>query len=141
MTNSAESTRTLVLERDFPHSPEKLWRALTQSSLLAQWLMDNNFDAQLGHKFQFRHDPVPGWNGIIDCEVLAIDPLKQLSYTWTSMGMGTVVLFTLTPTAGGTQLRMEQSGFSLDQDQNFKGAKYGWQGFFNNLEGVLKEAH
>ena len=88
MTNSANRPAqqkirsTLVVERVFPHPPEKLWRALTESPLLAQWMMNNDFAPQVGRKFQFRNEPKPNWNGIVDCEVLAIDPLKQLSYNW-----------------------------------------------------------
>jgi uncharacterized protein YndB with AHSA1/START domain len=137
MTAPAQSTRTLVLERVFPHPPEKLWRALTESPLLAQWLLQNNFEPAVGHKFHFRRDPVPNWNGVIDCQVLSIEPLKRLSYTWSAMGLNTVVLFILTPAEGGTHLRMEHSGFPLDQPQAYGGAKYGWQNFLNNLEQML----
>jgi uncharacterized protein YndB with AHSA1/START domain len=49
---TAESTRTLVIERIFPHPPEKLWRALTESPLLAQWLMRNDFEPLVGRRFQ-----------------------------------------------------------------------------------------
>ena len=135
-TNPAE-TRTLVVERVFTHAPEKLWRALTESPLIAEWLLKNDFAPTVGHKFQFRSEPVQGWNGIIDCEVLSVDPPKQLSYTWGSMGLGTVVLFTLAPAKGGTHLRMEQSGFRPDQQQAYGGAKYGWNSFFNKLDQVL----
>jgi uncharacterized protein YndB with AHSA1/START domain len=138
-TAAAPTTRTLVIEREFPHPPAKLWRALTESPLLAQWLMNNDFEPALGHKFQFRADPVPNWNGIIDCQVLVVDPLKQLSYSWGTMGMGSVVLFTLTPAASGTHLRREHSGFASDQDAAYKGATYGWQKFLANLERVVAE--
>lgn len=134
--NPAETPDTLVVERVFPHPPEKLWRALTESPLLAQWLLSNDFEPAPGHKFQFRADPVPGWNGLIHCEVLVVEPLKQLSYTWASMGLGTIVLWTLTPAEGGTHLRMEQSGFGPDRPANYNGAKYGWQRFFDGLERV-----
>jgi uncharacterized protein YndB with AHSA1/START domain len=137
-SNPTESTRSVVIEKVFPHSPEKLWRALTESSLIAQWLMNNDFEPVAGRKFQFRADPVPNWNGVVDCEVLVVDPLKQLSYTWGSLGLDSVVLFTLTPTEGGTHVRMEQSGFRPDQEQAYKGANYGWQRFLGNLERVLK---
>jgi uncharacterized protein YndB with AHSA1/START domain len=136
-SNTAESTRTLVIERVFPHSPEKLWRALTESTLIAQWLMKNDFEPVVGRKFQFRADPVPNWDGVVDCEVLTLDPLKRISYSWGSLGLGSVVLFTLTPEEGGTHLRMEQSGFRPDQEAAYKGAKYGWQNFMGSLERVV----
>lgn len=137
MSNPAEDTRTLVIERVFPHPPEKLWRALTETSLLAQWLMNNDFEPVVGRKFQFRSEPMPNWDGIIDCEVRIVEPLRRLSYTWSSLGLDSVVLFTLTPAEGGTRVRMEQSGFRPDQQQAYGGAKYGWQRFFDHLEQVL----
>jgi uncharacterized protein YndB with AHSA1/START domain len=136
-SNPAESTRTLVIERVFPHPPEKLWRALTESPLIAQWLMKNDFEPVAGRKFQFRSEPMPQWDGVIDCEVLIVDPLKRLSYSWSALRLDSVVLLTLTPAEGGTQVRMEQSGFRPDQQQAFGGAKYGWQHFFDGLERVL----
>jgi uncharacterized protein YndB with AHSA1/START domain len=135
MTNTAP-TRTLVIERDVPHPPEKIWRALTEGSLIEEWLMKNDFQPVVGHRFSFRSTPVPGWDGIIDGEVLAVQPNSQLSYSWASMGLRTVVAWTLTPTASGTHLRMEQSGFLSETDANFKGATYGWQKFLGNLERV-----
>ena len=137
MNNPAQTTRTLLIERVLPHAPEKVWRALTENTLLAQWLMKNDFEPVTGRKFQFRADPVPGWNGIIDAEVLVVEPLKQLSYTWSSMGSDFVVLWTLSPTEAGTQLRLEQSGFGPDQNAAYQGANYGWQKFFGGLERVL----
>ena len=136
-TAPAEETRTLVIERDFAHSPAKLWRALTESPLLAQWLLNNDLIPEVGRAFQFRSEPVQGWNGIIDCRVLLVDPITRLSYTWGSMGMETVVLFILASTPAGTHLRMEQSGFGPTQDFAYKGATYGWQNFLGKLETVL----
>lgn len=137
MSNSTETNRSVVIERSFAHPPEKLWRALTESALLAQWLMKNDFSPEVGKSFQFRAEPVANWNGVIDCEVLAIEPQRKLSYTWGSMGLGSVVLFTLTPEEGGTRLRMEQSGFREDQEAAFRGAQYGWQKFLGQLDQVL----
>lgn len=141
----AESPQTLVVERLFPHPPDKLWRALTESSLLTQWMMTNDFAPVIGHRFQFRTDPKPTWNGIVDGEVLVVVPLKQLSYTWgvgggaEAGGMQWTVLWTLTPAEGGTHVRMEQSGFTAGQQANYNGAKYGWNRLLNGLERVLKE--
>ena len=140
-TAAAESTRSLVVERVFKHAPEKLWRALTESPLIAQWMMNNDFEPVPGRKFQFRADPVPNWNGVVDCEVLVVDPLKRLSYNWGVGGadktLQWVVEWTLSPAEGGTHVRMEQSGFRPDQQAAYTGAKYGWQKFFEGLERVL----
>ncbi len=133
----AASTQTVVVERTFSHAPETLWRALTEDRLIAQWLMNNTFEPVAGHRFQFRADPVPQWDGVIDCEVLLLDPPHTLSYSWRSLGLDSVVLFTLTPVEGGTQLRMEQSGFRPDQQAAYKGATYGWQKFLASLERIL----
>jgi uncharacterized protein YndB with AHSA1/START domain len=138
MSNPAEGTRTLVIERVFPHPPEKLWRALTENPLIAQWLMKNDFEPVVGRKFQFRSEPMPSWDGVIDCKVLIVDHLKRLSYSWSSLGLDSVVLWTLTPAEGGTHVRMEQSGFRPDQQAAYQGAKYGWQRFFGGLERVLE---
>jgi uncharacterized protein YndB with AHSA1/START domain len=130
-------TRSLVIERELPHPPEKIWRALTQGALIKQWLMDNDFQPVVGHKFQFRSTPMPNWNGVVDAEVLVVEPHKKLSYSWGSLGLGTVVVWTLSATKGGTLVRMEQSGFRADQEANYKGASYGWQKFIGNLERVV----
>jgi uncharacterized protein YndB with AHSA1/START domain len=99
--------------------------------------MDNDFQPEVGRGFQFRLKPVPNWNGIIDCEVLVIEPERKLSYSWNSMGLGSVVVWTLVATSGGTLVRMEQSGFSPDQDAAYKGATYGWTKFIRALEQVV----
>ena len=137
MSNPAESTRTVVIERVFPHPPEKVWRALTEKPLIAQWLIKSDFEAVVGRKFQFRFEPMPNWDGVIDCEVLIVDYLKRLSYSWSSLGLDSVVLWTLSPAEGGTRVRMEHSGFPPDQQAAYQGAKYGWQNFFDGLERVL----
>jgi uncharacterized protein YndB with AHSA1/START domain len=121
------TTRSLVIEKELPHPPEKIWRALTQGPLMKEWLMDNDF----------RATPVPNWNGIVDCEVLVVEPNKKLSYTWGSLGLGSVVVWTLVATEGGTLLRMEQSGFAPEQKSEYGGARYGWQKFIGNLERVV----
>ena len=131
------ATRSVVIERELPHPPEKVWRALTQTSLIKEWLMDNDFQPAVGHRFQFRSTPMPNWNGIIDSEVLVVDPNKKLSYSWGSLGLESVVTFTLTPTDAGTHIRMEQTGFRDDQEQAYKGATYGWQKFIGSLEQVV----
>ena len=137
MTTPDTSTRSVIVEKEFPHPPEKVWRALTESSLIEQWLMKNDFQPVAGHSFSLRMDPVANWNGVIDCQVLAVEPFRNLSYTWGTLGSESVVTFSLTPTDTGTHVRVEQAGFRPDQEANYKGAKYGWQRFMGNLEHVV----
>lgn len=134
---TTEATRTLVIEKELAHPPQKIWRALTQGALIKEWLMDNDFQPVVGHKFNFRSTPNPHWDGIIQSEVLDVEPNKKLSYTWNSLGLVTVVVFTLTATGTGTLLRMEQSGFRADQNDNYQGAQYGWRKFVALLEKVV----
>ena len=139
MIDAAAETRTVTVEREFPHPPEKLWRALTQQHLIEDWLMQNDFQPVVGHRFNLRGE----WGGVLDCEVLEIEPHETLSYSWDfanenpAYALKSVVTFTLTPTAGGTRLRMEQSGFGAHQKQAFGGAYAGWKKFLENLNEVV----
>ena len=135
------TTRSIVIEKDMPHPPEKIWRALTQPHLISEWLMKNDFAPTVGHRFNFREDYLPG--GKLDCEVLIVEPNKVLSYTWGTTSDNPVfqvlniVTFTLKPTATGTHLSVEQSGFRPDQQQAYQGAKYGWPRFLDKLDQTL----
>ena len=137
MTTPDTSTRSVIVEKEFPHPPEKVWRALTESSLIEQWLMKNDFQPVAGHSFSLRMDPVANWNGVIDCQVLAVEPFRTLSYTWGTLGSESVVTFSLTPTDTGTHVRVEQAGFRPDQEANYQGANYGWRKFIGGLERVV----
>jgi uncharacterized protein YndB with AHSA1/START domain len=129
--------RSLVIEKELPQPLEKVWRALTQGPLLKEWLMDNDFQPVVGHKFNFRSNPVPGWDGVINSEVLTVEPSKQISYSWNTMGIETVVIWKLSATSNGTLLRFEQIGFGPEQNTNYNGAKYGWTKFIGNMERIV----
>jgi uncharacterized protein YndB with AHSA1/START domain len=132
-------TLCVIVERDFPFPPERLWRALTQPHLIEEWLMKNDFAPVVGHQFKLRGE----WGGVLDCEVLVVEPNKSLSYTWNfdnddaAFSLKSVVTMTLTPTRTGTLLRMEQAGFKPEQKQAFGGAKAGWKEFFDRLQSLL----
>ena len=134
MSKPAAETLSVVVEREIAFPPEKIWRALTQPHLIEAWLMKNDFQPVVDHRFNLRAD----W-GAVDCQVLSIEPNRTLSYTWAAMGLESIVTWTLTPTSAGTRLRMEQSGFRPDQQQAYQGAQYGWPRFFANLEQVLAQ--
>ena len=124
-----------------PHPPEKIWRALTQSHLIEEWLMKNDFQPRVGHRFQFRAQPVPGWSGVTNCEVLEVDAPKRLAYRWgdgseSDSGLKTIVTWTLTPQADGTHVRMEHSGFRPQDEGGYKGMGGGWPRILGGLERV-----
>jgi uncharacterized protein YndB with AHSA1/START domain len=135
MNETSAETLHVVVEREMPYPPEKIWRALTQPHLIAEWLMNNDFKAAVGHRFSLRAD----W-GAVECEILTIEPNKTLAYTWGDSHLNSVVTWTLTPTGKGTHLRMEQTGFRPDQPRYYQGAKAGWPQFFAKLEQVLTRA-
>ena len=132
-------TLAVVVERDLPFPPEKIWRALTQPHLIEEWLMKNDFAPVVGHRFNLRGE----WGGVLDCEVLVVEPNKSLSYTWNfshedpAFNLQSVVTMTLTPTRTGTLLRMEQAGFRPQQKQAYGGAKAGWNAFLDKLQSLL----
>jgi uncharacterized protein YndB with AHSA1/START domain len=132
MSNAATETLSVVVEREIPFPPEKIWRALTQPHLIEEWLMKNDFKPVVGHGFNLRAD----W-GVVECQVQAVEPNKTLSYTWGDHHLKSVVTWTLTPTSTGTHLRMEQSGFRKDQPRYYQGARGGWPQLFAKLEQVL----
>jgi len=142
MTKPTAATRSIVIEREMPHPPERVWRALTQGALIEEWLMENDFQPAVGHRFNFRATPMPHWNGVVDCQVLVVEPSQRLSYSWNASGeetagvLKTVVTWTLTPTKGGVLVRMEQSGFRAEDEANYQGANYGWQRYIGGLERV-----
>ena len=134
-------TESIAFEFDLHHSPEKVWRALTDPVLLAEWLLPVvGLKLEPGAAFTFKTQPYPGWDGIVNCRILEIEAHRKLSYTWVvgdALALDTVVTFTLTPTAAGTRLSLVQSGFKPDQKQNFGGARYGWRMMGEKLVDLL----
>ena len=122
-------TESLSFEFNLQHSPEKVWRALTDPVLLSQWLLPVlDLELELGAAFTLKTQPHPGWDGSVNCRILEIEAHKKLSYKWVVGDfLDTIVTFTLTPTASGTRLSLVQSGFKPEQKQNFGGARYGWK--------------
>ena len=137
MTITKPELRTVIIERNLAHPPEKIWRALTQPHLIEEWLMQTDFKPVKGQKFTLRRQPRPEVNVVVDCQVLDLEPNRSLSYTWDAFGLESVVTFTLEPTSTGTVLRMEQTGFRPDQDAAFKGARASWTHFIAALDNLV----
>jgi uncharacterized protein YndB with AHSA1/START domain len=131
-------SESISFEFDLHHSPEKVWRALTDPVLLAEWLLPVvDLKLEPGAAFTFKTQPLPGWDGTVNCRFLEIEAQRKLSYTWVGGDMETVVTFTLTPTASGTRLSLVQSGFKPHQKKNFAGARYGWKMMGRKLVDLL----
>ena len=133
-------TRSISLELDLNHPPEKVWRALTEPALLSEWLLpvlDLDLELEQGATFTFKTQPYPGWDGTVNCRILEIETHRKLSYAWTVPFLDTVVTFTLTPTLSGTHLSIVQSGFKAQQKREFGGARYGWNMMGEKLVDLL----
>jgi len=104
--------RTLRFEALYPYPPEQVWVALTDPQAIGEWLMPNDFEPRVGHLFTFRTKPAPGFDGIVQCEVLELDPPERLAYSWKGGGIDTIVRYSLAAEGGNTRLVMEQSGFT-----------------------------
>ncbi|WP_433662396.1 SRPBCC family protein [Nocardia sp. CA-128927] len=106
--------------RDYPYPPIQVWRAVTDPELVPLWTATGRggrpvgFRPQPGTTFQFIGKPTPGWNGIVDCEVLDIDPPHLFRYTWTSGegGQLTTVTYRLQPHADGTRFTYDHIGYT-----------------------------
>jgi uncharacterized protein YndB with AHSA1/START domain len=133
-------TEAISFEFDLKHSPQKVWRALTDPALLAEWLLPvvgRELRLEPGAAFTLETQPFPDWDGTVSCRFVEIEAQRKLSYTWTVPFLDTVVTFTLTPTASGTRLSLVQSGFKSDQKQEFGGARYGWKMMGEKLVDLL----
>jgi uncharacterized protein YndB with AHSA1/START domain len=137
-TTARAQTESLSFEFELPHSPEKVWRALTEPALLAEWLLPViGLELEPGAAFTFKTQAYPGWDGTVNCQFVEIETHRRLRYTWTVPVLDTVVTFTLTPTPTGTRLSLEQSGFASDQKREFGGARYGWKMMGDKLVDLL----
>jgi len=133
-------TDSISLEFDLLHRPEKVWRALTEPALLAQWLLPvAGLALEPGAAFTFQTQPHPEWDGVVNCRIVEIEAKRKLSYTWQvgDMALDTVVTFTLIPTDFGTRLSLLHSGFKPEQKRNLNGARYGWKMMGSKLVELL----
>jgi uncharacterized protein YndB with AHSA1/START domain len=133
--NDTAMQRAIIVERVLPHPPEKVWRVLTASELISKWLMPNDFQPAVGHRFNFRTKPMGNWDGRVDCEVLECEPPRRLRYSWVGGSddnaqygsrLVSVVTWTLTSVEGGTLLHMEHDGFGPGNEFAFEAMGKGW---------------
>ena len=138
-TTAPSQTEAIAFDLDLRHPPEKVWRALTDPALLAEWLLPAvGFSLEPGTTFTFATQPVGGWDGVVHCRVVEADAPRTLTYAWVVGDMNTVVTFRLSPTPTGTQLSLVQSGFTPAQKHNFGGARYGWRMMGGKLVDLLE---
>jgi len=138
-TTARTQSESISFEFDLHHPPEKVWRALTDPALLAEWLLPViDLELEPGAQFTFKTQPYPGWDGTVNCRFVEIETHRKLTYTWTVPFLETVVTFTLTPTPSGTRLSLVQSGFKPDQKQELGGARYGWKMMGGKLVDLLE---
>jgi uncharacterized protein YndB with AHSA1/START domain len=142
-------THAIEVEKLLPFSPERVWRTLTRSDLLAKWLMPNDFEPVVGYRFTFQTKPMGDWDGIVHCEVLQCDPPLLLSYSWAGGSdsnpaygsrLNSTVTWTLTPVDNGTHVRMVHDGFVFPGNQfAFNAMSSGWGRVLDTIARVTAE--
>lgn len=148
-TTIVTTGKTMSIEVDYELAdpPDRVWLALTDAKLLSEWLMENDIRPVVGHRFQFKGKPIPGvWDGRTECEVLAVEPLRSIRYTWRGGANGTpghrldtVVTWTLTPKEdGGTRLHLSHGGFTEANRFAFDMMSKGWRGAADGIGRALK---
>lgn len=151
MTAMNSEVRDIVVEEVLPHTPEKLWLALTDGGLIARWLMaPSGFEPVVGKQFTFTTKPAGEWDGTIQCQVREVVPNERLVYAWNSghhtnvgygAGLRTVVTWTLTKVSGGTLLRLVHAGFQLPRNElAYTNMGEGWKKIFPRLDALAAEA-
>ena len=140
------STRDIVVENVLPHTPEVIWKTLTSSELISRWLMPNDFQPVVGHRFTFKTRPIGDWDGVVQCQVLEAEPNCRLVYSWTGGGgsmpaqLDSVVTWTLEPAAGGTRVKMVHAGFKTpDNDMAHDAMSPGWGRILEGVGRIAEE--
>jgi uncharacterized protein YndB with AHSA1/START domain len=142
--------KTIKHQFFFPNSPEAVWEYLTNAELMKQWLMPNDFQPILGYDFQFTTKPIPSLqlDGIFNCKVVEIVPLKKLSYSWKGgsgngeISLDTLVMWTLVPKDNGTELQLVHSGFKEIENFNiYTGMTSGWIQNIQKIANLLNANH
>lgn len=137
--------KSIVIEKTMPHPPKKIWRVLTQRDMLAQWLMPNDFEPVVGHKFNFHTKPMGNWDGVVDCEVLELEEERFLRISWVGGSddnaeygsrLVSELAWTLTPEGNGTHVRMEHSGFGRGNEFAFEVMGQGWARIIDRIEAL-----
>lgn len=121
---------SIEVDQYLPHPPAKVWRALTDPDRLARWLMHSDFAPIAGHRFTFRTDPRPGFDGVVHCRVLDIEPERLLRWSWRNGALDSTVTWTLAAEGRGTRLFLRHDGFDPDdpwQRQAMRVMGGGWR--------------
>jgi uncharacterized protein YndB with AHSA1/START domain len=139
-------SHTIAIDQFLPHAPTQVWRALTEPALLARWLMPNDFQLKVGHRFTFQGTPMPkvNFSGIVQCEVLDFEIERRLRYSWEDHSgennLYSTVTWRLEPEGQGTHLFLEQDGFDLAhplQQLSYQIMSGGWERIMRQLAELL----
>lgn len=135
-------SKSIIIEQEYPYSPNEVWDAITDQAELSKWLMNGTFEARVGSEFEFWWEKDGQRMGTTYGKVLEMDKPRKLSYTWDwgsdKTPGGTLVTFYLEPAGSGTKLRFEHTGFIEGADENvFTGAQYGWNSMLPKIANVI----
>lgn len=136
------NTQTLTIKRTIQASPPDVYRALTNSSALREWLCDVALlDLHKGGRVYL------AWNDGYHTTgyVTAVTPDKTLAFSWRGAGEPdeTRVRISLKQSNGGTGVTVTHSGFGSGKAwaKAAKGLARGWGSSLENLQSVMETGH
>ncbi|TDD15892.1 SRPBCC family protein [Nonomuraea diastatica] len=133
------------------HPPVKVWRALTEPELIAQWLMPGDFRLEVGHRYTMQAKAMPGtgFSGAIQAEVLAFECERMLRIGWRDAdpdnpnGADWTITWTLKSEGRGTRLFLAHEGFDPDNPLQQRARTLmggGWRSIvMHRLDEVLRD--
>jgi len=119
------STATIECDEFVPHPPATVWRALTESELLARWWAPGDIDPVMGHRFELDMGP---W-GLQACRVVEVETERLLSYTFGEGSLDSTITWRLVPEGTGTRVFLTHEGLDLGSPrgrQAYDGMGKGW---------------
>jgi uncharacterized protein YndB with AHSA1/START domain len=151
MTQRSTHHATFVIERTYPASPAKVFKAFADPKAKARWFVgpddwessDHELDFRVGGREHVSGGPKGGPVHTFDARYQDIVPDQRIIYTYDmhlddkriSVSLATIEL---KPSGSGTRLIFTEQGVFLDGYDNSADREHGTRGLLDNLDAALR---
>jgi uncharacterized protein YndB with AHSA1/START domain len=145
-TTTKTQSPSITIRRTFPVTPEKVWRALTESSGLKRWMAPSDdyavpiaeADARIGGRYHLVMRSPDGEEHDVSGVYREVVLHRKLVYTWAWKSMPereSLVTIELRAAGGGTELTLLHQQFHDEAARDRH--QQGWNGCLNRLQAHL----